>query len=114
MNQSRLESAVEAALQTAIGYAVALVVTPQLLGLFGFHPSAAQNIGIVASFTAVSLVRGYAVRRFCNAYLHRVAGSVARFLSAPDGWFCAGLLLLAGLAIVFVALCGFLAIHGVT
>lgn len=73
MQQTRLESFIEAALSTAIGYAVALVATPLILGAFGWHPSASKNFGITAAFTLLSLVRGYGVRRFCNQHLHRLA-----------------------------------------
>lgn len=78
MKQTRLESFCEQALSTLLGLVVVLVATPAILSAAGLSPSRGQNLFIVAAFTLVSLLRGYLVRRFFNAGLHRLAVSIAR------------------------------------
>ena len=69
--QSRLHSAIETALSTLVGYLVAVGLQCLVFPFFGIHIAfAAQNqIGLI--FTAVSLVRGYLMRRAFNAWHHR-------------------------------------------
>ncbi|MDQ3287662.1 MAG: hypothetical protein M3Q42_05255 [Pseudomonadota bacterium] len=69
MTQSKRMSAVETAASTAIGFAVAFVVTAIVLPVFGYHITAGDNLWITAIFTVVSVVRGYYVRRLFN-WLH--------------------------------------------
>lgn len=63
MKQSRLESAVETIASTAIGFVVAWASTLVILPAFGFHVSGGQSFWITCWFTAISLARGYFVRR---------------------------------------------------
>lgn len=56
-------SAVEALTSTAIGYGVAVAANAVVLPAFGFPVSVGQSFVIGAIFTAVSLARGYLVRR---------------------------------------------------
>lgn len=63
MTQSRRASLVEATTSTAIGYAVALATQAVVYPLFSINASAQQHVEIALIFTAVSLVRGYIVRR---------------------------------------------------
>jgi len=67
MSQSRAHSAIEAAANVAIGYGVAVASQIAILPLFGVHLALADNLAIGAWFTAISLVRSYAVRRLFNA-----------------------------------------------
>ena len=66
--QSRKGSAAEAIANTAIGYVVAVAAQAVILPAFGLHASTGQHLGIAAAFTAVSLVRGYVLRRVFNRY----------------------------------------------
>lgn len=61
--QTRTGSAVETATSTAIGYIVAIGAQAVILPLFGFTASLGEHAGIAAMFTAVSLIRGYLIRR---------------------------------------------------
>ncbi len=63
MRQSRRMSAVEAITSTTIGYAVAVATNAVVLPAFGFHVSMGESLAIGAIFTAVSIIRGYLVRR---------------------------------------------------
>jgi hypothetical protein len=67
MSQSRAHSAVEAVANVAIGYGVAVASQIVILPMFGVHLPLADNLAIGAWFTAISLVRSYAVRRLFNA-----------------------------------------------
>ncbi len=55
-------SALEAAISTAIGFAVSWALTFYVLPLWGFEPSTGQALGITAVYTAASFLRGWAVR----------------------------------------------------
>lgn len=77
MNQSRLESLMETCLSTLIGLGVALVMQRLVFPLFGFNPPLSQNLAIAALFTAASIARGYAIRRFFARGLHRAAVAIA-------------------------------------
>jgi hypothetical protein len=59
-------SATEALANVAVGYLVALAATAVILPLFGYRVTAQDALGISAAFTAVSLVRSYALRRLFN------------------------------------------------
>ena len=64
--QSRKMSMMETIISTAIGYGVALVAQMIVLPAFGMKASLSDNLIIGAIFTAVSIVRGYFVRRLFN------------------------------------------------
>lgn len=61
----------------AIGYGVALVSQIAIFPMFGIHVSLTTNLWIGAWFTLISLVRGYVIRRWFNARLHRAAQGMA-------------------------------------
>jgi hypothetical protein len=66
MTQSRRQSAIESAANVAIGYGVAVASQIAILPMFGVHLPLADNLVIGGYFTAISLVRSYAVRRLFN------------------------------------------------
>lgn len=66
MSQTRLQSAIESAVNVAIGYAVAVVSQLLIFPLFGISVSLAENLLIGGYFTIISLARSYAVRRWFN------------------------------------------------
>ena len=61
--QTRSASLLEAATNLLVGYLAALLAQQFVFPLFGIHTSLAQDSGIAAAFTAVSLVRSYLLRR---------------------------------------------------
>ena len=73
MTQTRLGSLIEALINIAIGYGVALASQIVIFPLFDIHISLSTNMWIGAWFTVVSLVRSYVIRRWFNARLHRAA-----------------------------------------
>jgi hypothetical protein len=64
--QSRLMSAVEASFNVLIGYLVSVLANILILPLFGYDVTVADSFAIGLAFTAVSLVRSYALRRWFN------------------------------------------------
>lgn len=71
--QSRKGSLVETCINTAIGFIVNLAIAPTLYLLFGHSFTLQQNIGLSAAFTAISIARGYVVRRWFEKGIRRAA-----------------------------------------
>ena len=66
MEQTKLESAIEVVVNVLIGYVVATASQIMIFPLFGIFLPLSDNLLIGAYFTAISIVRGYVVRRFFN------------------------------------------------
>lgn len=71
MEQSKLESAVEATLNIGSGFVLSLVVWQILAGLYGIPMPLSRNLEITSIFTVVSLARSYLWRRIFNWKLRR-------------------------------------------
>lgn len=67
--QSQRASALEAVLNTLVGFWVSTLANIFLLPLWGFSPSLTQGIEIGILFTLISLLRSYLLRRAFN-YFH--------------------------------------------
>lgn len=74
--QSRLGSVAEAIASTAVGFVLSTALGFVVYPAFGYAFTLAENIGITAIYTVVSILRGYAVRRWFNRR-HRPAESSA-------------------------------------
>jgi hypothetical protein len=68
MSQTRRLSLLEAATNTAVGYAVAVATQFAVFPAFGLRVGLVENLGIGLIFTAVSLARSYALRRLFNRW----------------------------------------------
>lgn len=81
MNQSKLESLIESCANTAIGFFVSLL-TWQLIAApyLGLSLPMHENLIVTGIFTVVSVLRGYVVRRFFNAGLHKAVHSLVSML----------------------------------
>lgn len=66
--QSRWASFVEVNVGTAVGFVVSWLATPPILWAFGLHAGPGKSLGIVLVYTALSLARGWAVRRAFNRW----------------------------------------------
>ena len=78
MNQTRLESLVEASINTASGFVVAMLVTQYIVvPLWNLQWTPGDSAAVTLVYTVVAVARGYVWRRFFNAGLHRVV----------HGWF---------------------------
>ena len=63
MKQSRLMSLVESLANVLVGYGVAVITQIAVFPLFGLAVTVSENLLIGLIFTAVSIVRSYALRR---------------------------------------------------
>lgn len=63
MRQSRRMSLVEAAANVAIGYGIAVATQVMVFPVFGIHIALADDLAIGGIFAAVSLLRGFVLRR---------------------------------------------------
>lgn len=61
-------SAVEAVVNTAIGYTISVIATLIILPLFGHAVSFGNAAWISGAFTVVSVVRSYVLRRVFNLF----------------------------------------------
>lgn len=68
--QTRTQSLIESAANITIGMAVAFAAQLIVFPALGIAVRLDQNVVITCAFTAVSLARSYALRRFFN-WLHR-------------------------------------------
>lgn len=82
MNQTRLGSLIEAVFGTVIGFLTTLCFAPIVYPLFGHSFTLGQNLGIASFFTALSVLRGYFLRRWFNARLKRAARQIAERIAA--------------------------------
>lgn len=73
MSQSRVMSGLEAATNVAVGWLVALATQLLVFPTLGLQVTIAQNLTLSFVFTAVSLVRSYAIRRAFEWSMHRDA-----------------------------------------
>lgn len=67
-------------MHTFIGLALNVALSPVIYPLFGMHTTVVNYLGVSAAFTLVSVMRGYGIRRFFNAGLHRASAAIARRL----------------------------------
>lgn len=67
--QKKRHSVLETCVSTAIGFGVAYIANWFILPVFGMPQSHHATFWITVMFTAISLIRGYCVRRLFN-WLH--------------------------------------------
>lgn len=78
-SQTKLESLLETIIGTAIGFINSTliwlwVITP----IWGLKMSLWEDLIIVTIFTVASIARGYVVRRFFNAGIHKLVHKLAK------------------------------------
>lgn len=65
--QTKKQSFFEAVTNTAVGFLISLAATFIIFPLVGFESSASKNIIVTLFFTAVSIARGFFIRRYFNS-----------------------------------------------
>jgi hypothetical protein len=63
MKQSHMASLIEAMTNVAVGFVVALLTQLTVFPLFAIEAGLQEHMSIATTFTAVSLLRSYALRR---------------------------------------------------
>ena len=79
MQQTKLDSLVEALLSTFIGFVVSFTANLVLMPMLGIPVSLSQNFILTVAFTFVSVARSYLVRRWANKYLSQVRAKMVEF-----------------------------------
>ena len=67
MRQSRAMSMIEAMTNVVIGYILAIVTQLVVFPVFGIEAALSEHLAIGLAFVAVSLARGYLLRRLFEA-----------------------------------------------
>ena len=78
MQQSKLESLAEVILNVGIGWVIALMTQLIVFPLFGIYVTVGEQLSISVIFTAVSIIRGYVIRRWFNAGIHKIVIAFVR------------------------------------
>ena len=65
--QTKRQSAIESLTSTTIGIIIGVVLNLTILPIFGYPVSLSDGLWISVIFTAVSVIRSYAVRRIFNS-----------------------------------------------
>lgn len=77
MKQTKLGSLYESIINIIIGAVVAFASQLAVFPMFGIDVPLSANLGIMAWFTGISVVRSYVIRRWFNAKLHNAAMKMA-------------------------------------
>jgi heme/copper-type cytochrome/quinol oxidase subunit 4 len=64
--QSKKQSFIESLTNTAVGFTISLAATFVIFPLVGINSTSTKNVIITLFFTAISIARGYIIRRFFN------------------------------------------------
>ncbi len=67
MNQSRTMSLIEATTNVIVGYILAIATQMAVFPVFGIEATLGEHLAIGVAFVAVSLARGYLLRRLFEA-----------------------------------------------
>lgn len=71
MSQSKRQSLLEQLVNQIGGFILAMIVWEFVISpSWGFDTSYLDNLGITVIYTTMSIIRGYAVRRFFNWWNH--------------------------------------------
>lgn len=78
MQQSKLESLTEVCVNVAIGWVIALITQLVVFPMFGINVTVGEQLSISVIFTVVSIIRGYVIRRWFNAGIHKIVIAFVR------------------------------------
>ena len=79
MIQTRLESLLEVCINIFLGWLVSMAITLWIVvPLWKLDWSFSDSFWVTMIYTVAAIVRGYIVRRFFNAQLHKLAHDIAK------------------------------------
>lgn len=78
--QSKIESLIETLVNTFVGFVINYFANIAVLHLFGLPVSMGTAFYISMIFTAISIARGYAIRRWAQAHLNRLIKQIAAII----------------------------------
>lgn len=64
--QTKKQSFIESITNTAVGFLISLAATFVIFPLVGYKTTVSKNIIVTLFFTAISILRGYVIRRYFN------------------------------------------------
>ena len=86
MNQTRLESFIEANINTFSGFGISLLFwVLVVIPVWDLNVTMFDNLMITCCFTVLSVARGYVWRRFFNAGLHKTVHRIVASM-VKRGW----------------------------
>lgn len=74
MSQSKTQSLVEVIINVVVGYVIATFTQIIIFPMFDIHIGLGDQMMISLVFTIISIIRGYVIRRWFNARIHKFAG----------------------------------------
>ncbi len=87
MKQTRLESLLEVNINIFIGWLVSMAITLWIVvPMWNLDWGVADSFWVTMIYTVAAIVRGYIVRRFFNAQLHKLAHTIAREALKTTEW----------------------------
>lgn len=72
MQQTKIESLIEACINVAIGFLISVLANFVIFPIVGLPVNTGQIMAVGAFMTVVSVIRSYIVRRFCQANLRKM------------------------------------------
>lgn len=78
MRQTRLSSFIEQLVNVGIGFCIALTAQLLIYPSIGITISVETHVEITLMFTGISIIRGYIIRRWFNARIHKFADNMDR------------------------------------
>ena len=81
MNQTRIGSLIEVAINISIGFGINWIANLCILPMYGFAITGGQAFTMGLIFTVISVARGYIIRRWFNARLQRAAQRMAEAMA---------------------------------
>lgn len=79
--QSKTESLIEALVNTAVGFVINYFANIVVLHAAGFPVGPGKAFVISMVFTVISIVRGYAIRRWAQAHLNALIRRITNFVT---------------------------------
>jgi hypothetical protein len=79
MNQTRMESLVEAIVNVLIGFGIGFLSQIVIFRAYGYQVTMAENLAMTCWFTAISIARSYCIRRWFNT---GIRNGIHRFVTA--------------------------------
>lgn len=77
MEQTKLQSKIEAIVNSVIGYIISVGVMIMVMPLFDVHITPTKNMLLVGVFTIISIIRNYIIRRWFNHMLKKASANIA-------------------------------------
>ena len=79
--QTRRQAIIESWINILAGFGINFCMNALLLPLLGIDLKASDNFLLGCTYTAVSIVRSFVIRRYADEFIHRLAARAAQRIS---------------------------------